>query len=47
MSGADLQSAISFLQRWEADGPWLLTAIKPDSREIDTKRFTDPDQMLA
>lgn len=47
MSGVDLPSAVSFLQRWEPDGPWLLTAIKPDSREIETRRFTDPDEMLA
>jgi hypothetical protein len=47
MNGVDLPSAVSFLQRWEPDGPWLLTAIKPDSREIETRRFTDPDEVLA
>jgi hypothetical protein len=38
--------AIEFLRRWEPDGPWSLTAIKPDTPppgKIETRTFT-PDK---
>jgi hypothetical protein len=41
----DLDLAVSFLERWEPDGPWLLTAIEPDSGRIETRRFDDPEPM--
>ena len=33
-------SAVEFLQKLRADGPWVLTAIGPDSRVIVTHTFT-------
>jgi hypothetical protein len=41
----DLDLAVAFLDQWEPDGPWLLSAIKPDSRAIETQRFDDPEKM--
>jgi len=35
------EAAIAFLQSWEPDGPWLLTAIEPDSGKIQTRPFSD------
>ena len=32
--------AISFLQKWNPDGPWVLTAISPAQEGIVTKTFT-------
>jgi hypothetical protein len=43
----DVNLAVAFLDRWEPDGPWLITAIKPDSRAIETRRFDDPEPMRA
>lgn len=30
---------LDFLQKWSADGPWVLTAIHPDRKSIETKTF--------
>ena len=35
----DNAAALDFLQRWRPDGPWLLTAISPDRKGIETKEF--------
>lgn len=35
-----MSEALSFLERWCCAGPWVLTAIHPDRRSIDTKTFT-------
>ena len=35
----DTPAAIDFLRRYEPDGPWLLTAIRPDRKLIDTRTF--------
>lgn len=38
----DTPAAIRFLERWQPDGPWVLTAITPDPpnrRRIDTRTF--------
>ena len=43
----DLDLAVQFLDQWEPDGPWLLTAIHPDSRAIETQRFDDPTLMRS
>jgi hypothetical protein len=34
-------AAITFLELWERNGPWLLTAIEPDSGKIQTRPFSD------
>lgn len=35
----DNEAAINFLKRWAPEGPWALTAIRPDRKAIDTKTF--------
>lgn len=35
----DNKAAIEFLKRWCPDGPWLLTAIQPDRKSINTQTF--------
>lgn len=37
----DTPAALDFLERWEPGGPWVLTAIRPDRKSIDTATFTD------
>ena len=32
--------AIDFLQRWEPAGPWVLTAIDPETKRIQTRSFS-------
>jgi hypothetical protein len=39
----DSAQAVDFLWQWTPEGPWLLSAIVPDSRIIETREFTDPD----
>jgi hypothetical protein len=41
MTVGNTEAAIAFLQSWEPDGPWLLTAIEPDSGKIQTRPFSD------
>lgn len=35
----DNTAAVTFLQKWSGNGPWVLTAIHPDRKSIDTKTF--------
>lgn len=35
----DTPAAIDFLRRYEPEGPWALTAIRPDRKAIDTRTF--------
>jgi hypothetical protein len=35
----DNAAAVSFLRRWAPQGPWVLTAIRPDRKSIDTQSF--------
>lgn len=37
-------AAISFLKRWSATGPWVLTAIQTDRKAIATKTFYPKDE---
>src|SRR5262249_29045069 len=39
-------SAVAFLQQWEPQGPWVLTAIVPDGKQIETRTFS-PNDLLA
>jgi hypothetical protein len=39
----DTQAALDFLQKWEASGPWVITAISTDKKSIITKSFKDDD----
>ena len=32
-------AAVAFLRKFETDGPWTLTAIRPDRKAIDTRTF--------
>ena len=34
------EAALSFLERWKPEGPWALTAIKPDKKAIHGRLFT-------
>ena len=36
----DTPAALDFLERWLPGGPWVLTAISPDRKRIDTATFT-------
>lgn len=36
--------ALDFLRRWRAGGPWVLTAIAPDRKFIETRTFTGEDE---
>ena len=42
----DTQRAVSFLRDFHPDRIWLLTAIDPDSKRIESESFT-PDQLHA
>jgi chloramphenicol 3-O-phosphotransferase len=33
-------AAVEFLKRWDKKGPWVLTAIHPNRKEIDTRTFS-------
>ena len=37
----DNAAALDFLERWSPGGPWILTAIAPDRKSIDTATFTE------
>ena len=37
----DTPAALDFLDSWMPGGPWTLTAIEPDTKEIETRTFTD------
>ena len=39
-------ASITFLQRWTPGGPWVLTAIVPDRKGIDTATFVDEGSVL-
>lgn len=39
----DTDAALSFLTRWSPQGPWGLTAIKPDKKGIQGRLFTKAD----
>ena len=41
----NLAAAIDFLQRWMPGGPWVLTAINPRDKGIQTLAFVDPDRL--
>lgn len=32
-------AALDFLRRWASSGPWVLTAVRPDRKSIDTQSF--------
>lgn len=34
------RKSVEFLQRWNPSGPWVVTAIDPEKRAIDTETFT-------
>jgi hypothetical protein len=34
------EEAVSFLEKWSPDGPWVLTAINPENKNISTKTFS-------
>jgi hypothetical protein len=38
--------SIKFLQKWLANGPWILTAISLDKKNIETRTFTETDKIL-
>lgn len=40
----DNKAAYDFLQKWQAGGPWILTAITLDRRKIETKTFREGDK---
>lgn len=40
----DNQAVSDFLQRWSPGGPWLLTAIQPDRKAIETRTFHPGDE---
>lgn len=35
----DSPTAVAFLSRWRPEGPWVLTAIDPDRKSIETRTF--------
>src|SRR5690349_8124298 len=39
----DYNKSIEFLQQWNPVGPWVLTAIDPDKKAIDTESFVRDD----
>lgn len=39
----DTQAALDFLQKWECQGPWVLTAISTDKKSILTKAFKEDE----
>lgn len=43
----DSGAAIDFLLRWTPEGPWALTAIRPDRKAIDTRTFYPKDEHAA
>ncbi|MCY2961817.1 MAG: DUF5906 domain-containing protein [Planctomycetota bacterium] len=40
----DYQASIDFLRKWNPQGPWVLTAIDPDKRGIDTDTFSAAEE---
>lgn len=40
-------ASVDFLERWRLGGPWVLTAIRPDRKAIDTRTFADPTKVLV
>lgn len=38
----DTDLSVAFLERYEPEGPWVLAAIDPDTRNIETRGFDDP-----
>lgn len=49
MSGPhpNINASIDFLHWWRPDGSWLLTAICPSTRSIETRTLTDPEDVKA
>lgn len=43
----DTDSAVSFLKKWKSGGPWIVTSISTDKKNIDTKSFTDEKLLHA
>ena len=41
----DFDAAMDFLQRWAPGGPWVLTAINPRDKGIQTLACVDPDRL--
>src|SRR6266404_1987091 len=39
--------ALEFLQQWEPNGLWVLTAIHPDDKTIETKTFYSREEKAA
>lgn len=39
----DSGAAVTFLQRWAPDGPWVLTAVQVDRKKIETRTFYPRD----
>jgi len=42
---SDFDVAVDFLQRWMPGGPWVLTAINPRDRGIQTLAFIEPGRL--
>lgn len=42
-----MSDALNFLQKWTPGGPWVLTAISPEGRGIETRTFRDPAECDA
>lgn len=40
----DSKKSIEFLEKWEPEGPWTLTSIRPDKKGIETASFTKADK---
>lgn len=43
---ADVEASIAFLRQWEPEGPWVLTAIAPERKGIQTVSFEPTMQNL-
>ena len=41
----DLDAAVEFLKKWTPGGPWVLTAINPRDKGIQTLAVVDPDRL--
>lgn len=43
----DYQKSLAFLRLLYPDGPWVLTAIEPDKKSIETRTFAEESDVLA
>ena len=42
----DHKASMSFLQKWMPEGPWVLTSISTNKKNIETKTFRDPEKTI-